>query len=1029
MTRNSIHNFNRGAYYKSFFIVLILFLSISLISAFEFDNIKVYDYEKKEVTIINALGFGSELAKVKLNTPLVYNVFDRGVGIEQLVAEFEINNLAGEYSNTFKQMEFYDENRNSQKINREFVYKYKVLTGTKAVNDYKTFCKNVIEEGKEIEKCSGEIVGTHQEDVFEWVNLEDVKKNKLPKGNITIGIFTDVINGERVEWIPTLFGARINEWAYWTSDLNNEIVAYWTFNETSGNIIDQVGSYDGIAGGGNSYQQKGIINGSVGFDATAAEAIEITGGNIGACIDNNCTISLWFNQTSADKTAFWEGSNANSIENSLSLLNGDTGIVRYADTGGAQTMWDYSFVNNGYWSQIVAVFNITDMILYINGTQRGFTTLTGTYNTAQDHSYFGCRHDSGSFEDCYSGEIDEVGMWNRTLTSQEISDLYNNGLGITYDSNPIPVFNIETNLVSPSTGTSVIDNSLNLTANFTMSNPYSGNITNATLFVWYSNSSLLNQTTILNLNGTSNETTINLTSIPFGSNFNWNFEGCALNETNGVVCSRALTNFTFSRNPFKEDASYYSPSIFETEKQKLELNITTISNIISITAHLYYNGTSYPSTISSISSNQYSIKNTLDTHLVQGNNTKGFFWEVVGKTSTDNILGNSTILTQQVNNTLLNICNSTFSTRIVNFTTYDAINPNPTINSQFKSTWNWWLGGGEVIENVSYENLSETTSQFEFCFYPNHTLYSNADFEFDANLFSQNNHYFWNQSLTNNSILHQKLYLLNDSVSTITLFKIVNSLQQGLPNRLVYIYLYDIGTGKEKVVSMLKTDHNGGDTSFINPINSLYKIVVVNNGTNELVVEPYKITSSPQTFIINDLNIFSQDKFKDVTYSLTFNNVTNDFVLIYNDPNNLITGGCMRVVKAMPSNFTILSDECLNATSGTLIYNIGSNVTGSYIGIFYALGSFSVIDLIYQIFESAQDIYGTIGNLDGTTLALIISGTAFFIGMFFGVGTSILFLILGYILSIAMNYQSGELIVPLVLIGSIGGFLIWKLKN
>lgn len=32
----------------------------------------------------------------------------------------------------------------------------------------------------------------------------------------------------------------------------------------------------------------------------------------------------------------------------------------------------------------------------------------------------------------YARELDEVGMWNRSLTIQEISDLYNGGSGLTY---------------------------------------------------------------------------------------------------------------------------------------------------------------------------------------------------------------------------------------------------------------------------------------------------------------------------------------------------------------------------------------------------------------------------------------------------------------------------------------------------------------------------------------------------------------------------------------------------------------------
>ena len=67
-------------------IFAIVFL-IPLASGLEFDNVKSYDIEKKEITVTNLFGFGKEIAKIKLNTPLDFKV---ALGYRK-VAEFEIN--------------------------------------------------------------------------------------------------------------------------------------------------------------------------------------------------------------------------------------------------------------------------------------------------------------------------------------------------------------------------------------------------------------------------------------------------------------------------------------------------------------------------------------------------------------------------------------------------------------------------------------------------------------------------------------------------------------------------------------------------------------------------------------------------------------------------------------------------------------------------------------------------------------------------------------------------------------------------
>jgi hypothetical protein len=69
------------------------------------------------------------------------------------------------------------------------------------------------------------------------------------KEKIVIGLFTNVEVGDKVEWIPNLYGIRVEEWATWTADLNVGLVSYWKLDEASGNAADSVGANTGVPTG------------------------------------------------------------------------------------------------------------------------------------------------------------------------------------------------------------------------------------------------------------------------------------------------------------------------------------------------------------------------------------------------------------------------------------------------------------------------------------------------------------------------------------------------------------------------------------------------------------------------------------------------------------------------------------------------------------------------------------------------------------------------------------------------------------
>lgn len=171
------------------------------------DNVRSYNESTKTITITNALGLGKTIADIKLNTPINNKV---GLGYQK-VFEMTFENY-DDYSDAIQGMEFYDVNNEMKPIEIELDYKYlKIILHTEEncyINNktLKQECKNITSK------------------IYEWL---DYNEKDILKGNITISGWTITKEGDKIEWIPTYFGERINEWAEWTAGLTNGLQGYF----------------------------------------------------------------------------------------------------------------------------------------------------------------------------------------------------------------------------------------------------------------------------------------------------------------------------------------------------------------------------------------------------------------------------------------------------------------------------------------------------------------------------------------------------------------------------------------------------------------------------------------------------------------------------------------------------------------------------------------------------------------------------------------------------------------------------------
>jgi len=441
-----------------YFIIVFPLTTAQILSSTKEYNESTKTYAIKDENSVN-------IAKIKLNSPLKVYVIR---GKNRQVAEFSIENYKDLAFLPFNDMEFIDL-ANNLKFSRQFSYKYKIPSiryenYTYEECDWKDveFPKGNLT--KDISNCS-KITREISYDDSKWVSLD--MGTIFPKGNITIGVFTEVFPDEQIEWVATLYGERLDQWAVWTEALNVQLFGYYDYNQGAGDIIERVSGAVNLTTFNAPPIVAGIINNASSFDGINMHDRNDTGFNT-----QIRAFSLWFKPDNNITTS-------TGPQTIINLRGDDAYGIRIGDATGvcsgeiitfmtatARTCWANTTLQGGHWYHLVANYNGTNSYeLWLDGIKLSYTS-SGTMSVITTTEFTIARDRSAGGVCFYDGTVDEIALWNRSLTQAEITQLYNNGLGITYNKNPDSTPpNIS--IVYPPNNTN--SSNFNLNVNFTVS--------------------------------------------------------------------------------------------------------------------------------------------------------------------------------------------------------------------------------------------------------------------------------------------------------------------------------------------------------------------------------------------------------------------------------------------------------------------------------------------------------------------------------------------------------------------------------
>lgn len=175
---------------------------------------KEFIYDEKTIKITDLAN--NEVINYKLLSDYKQYV---NVGKDVWIAEIEIDFLNTGKTEVFDEIDFYNIKENYSKITKEYKLKYKTEW-----ND--TICEEIEKE----KICNTELRAN-------WTEFKDI--NELPTKKAIIGIFTNVNEGEKGEWIITSNGIKIYEFAEF------DAVTYWDTNINLG-VTGDINYFDGF---------------------------------------------------------------------------------------------------------------------------------------------------------------------------------------------------------------------------------------------------------------------------------------------------------------------------------------------------------------------------------------------------------------------------------------------------------------------------------------------------------------------------------------------------------------------------------------------------------------------------------------------------------------------------------------------------------------------------------------------------------------------------------------------------------------
>lgn len=205
-----------------------------------------------------------------------------------------------------------------------------------------------------------------------------------------------------------------------------DVVAYWKFDEASGTRFDSIGA-NNLTDNNNVGQAVGKVGNAAQFVTSGSKYLSKSTSADVEMNGTSFTISCWVYLDTVpggeDLITKWTSSADQSFNLSINAGVPFFAVRNAANSATVEVMSSVT-LTTGTWYFIVAGLDIANNIVFVqvnNGT-RDTLANTGGIRNGTSRFIIGARNDPTGF---FNGRVDEVGIWKRILTTNELSVLYN----------------------------------------------------------------------------------------------------------------------------------------------------------------------------------------------------------------------------------------------------------------------------------------------------------------------------------------------------------------------------------------------------------------------------------------------------------------------------------------------------------------------------------------------------------------------------------------------------------------------------
>ena len=740
------------------------------------------------------------------------------------------------------------------------------------------------------------------------------------------------------------------------SAITSDYTGYWKFEELTGVVLDELYLNNGT--------NSGAIRGEIGFIGNAfyyknTDTVTLDNAGLPTGVNDDFSLCMWYNVISADLVDIFSQTKWGTGRVYINI-NGVTNKIRLSMGG---TNGDYGDYNVNEWNFVCLIRDSGNVSMWNNGVYQ--SSITKTDAVDNNPSIFGgVGHD-------FNGFIDEIGIWDRSLTPAEISNLYNDAL---------------VTLESPQNESIFSGSEINFTISGYNISTLFANWTNVTYNVWNS-TSLFNSTTVNFIDNETFNQTLLISDFPFG-NYEWNAEACYTNVT-GTYCIESENNNSFSVGA-TVSSSIFNNNTYETSSEIFEIVVELVEGSQLSLARLIYNGTNY--TISNISSsnNTYTLTRIIDIPLINSTyQSNSFYWSFIYNGGETQTLGSNS---QNVSNIFLSQCNATYTTQSLSFTYFDELNQTllnaTTYPTSLLLNFKYWLGSGDIKKTYTFQELSSNLNNFQFCISENETFYTDMNLQYyTATDYSERSYYFRNYTLNNvsNDIT---LYTLLKTEAT----KFSINIKQGVnvfPDAVVAVWKYFVGLGNYRVVMIGLTDDKGKFSANLDLDQSYNFTINKNNYDYGGFLKQATCLESPCEIDINIeelalsgfadlLEYFAQNI--EITDESLWNNRTSKMVSV-DFMDKLGTASYWRLWVYMNNynNDSVITicDEKEYASTGTLSCNYSAYSGDIVAKLYISRSPEKLVEFINFVNDNAPEIFGASAILASIIILCVIlfSGT------------------------------------------------------